>query len=132
MTRTNRLGLLLTIVNLIFLGVLLAQTSKEAVAGDDTSTLRGRALELLDGDGKVRVQVNVEPNGEAVFRMRDASGAIRVKLGAGNSGSGLVLLDEKTEPGVQIIARRSATPSGTLTTSIGLNGAEGKRRVITP
>ena len=132
MTKTNRLGFLLTVVNLIFLIALLAQAGDDAIAGDDAAVLRGRSLELVDSGGKVRAQITVEPNGEAVFRMRDASGAIRVKLGAGNNGSGLLLLDETTEPGVQIVARRSATASGVLTTSIGLNGANGQRRVIAP
>jgi hypothetical protein len=96
------------------------------------TVLRGRGLELVDASGRVRAQFNVEPDGEAVFRMRDTSGTIRVKLGAGDNGSGLLLIDETTEPGVQIIARRSAAPAHPTTTSINLSGADGKRRTIAP
>jgi hypothetical protein len=41
---------------------------------------------------------------ELVDRIRDLEGNIRVKLGASQSGSGLVLLNDRTEPGVQVLA----------------------------
>jgi hypothetical protein len=62
----------------------------------------------------------------------DSAGTIRVKLGGGTTGSGLLLLDETAEPGVQIIARRSATADRQATTSINLIGPGGQRRTITP
>jgi hypothetical protein len=37
---------------------------------------------------------NVESSGEVVLRLLDRSGTIRVKLGASESGSGLMLADE--------------------------------------
>ena len=134
MTKTQRLAVLLTVVNLIVLVVLVVLLTHDnvAFAQGDGPILRVRGLELVDAARQVRAQFNVEPDGEAVFRMRDARGTIRVKLGAGNSGSGLLLLDETTEPGVQIIARRAAAPTGATTTSISLTGADGRRRVITP
>ncbi len=130
MTKIQRLALLLTIINLIILAALLAHGTL-AVAQGDPPVLRGRRLELVDAAGQVRAQFDVEPGGEAVFRMRDAGGNIRVKLGAGSDGSGLLLLDETTEPGVQMIARRAAAAGGTMT-SIRLTGAEGEPRVIQP
>lgn len=42
-------------------------------------------------------QVKVEPDGAVVFRLKDAQGNIRVKIGAGENGSGLVLLDGDTK-----------------------------------
>jgi hypothetical protein len=68
------------------------------------SLLRARAIELVDGRGQTRVQIQVERNGEVVFRLRDEDGAIRVKLGASRTGSGLLLLNEETEPGVHALA----------------------------
>ena len=41
--------------------------------------------------------------------MMDAKGTIRVKLGASEEGSGLVLLDDNTEPGVHLLASRGGT-----------------------
>jgi hypothetical protein len=131
MTSTNRLASVVTIVNLVLLVVLLSH-NRAAVAQDDPSVLRGRSLELVDAKGQVRAEFNVEPDGEALFRMRDSGGAIRVKLGAGDNGSGLLLIDETTEPGVQIIARRAATAERPATTRINLTGADGHQRTITP
>ena len=131
MVRAQRLLVVLTLVNLLFFVTLLAQR-EPARAQADTAVLRGSGLELVDAAGKIRAQFTVEPDGEAVFRMRDGSGAIRVKLGAGPDGSGLLLLDETTEPGVQIIARRMAKKDDKATTGIRLTGAGGQRRAITP
>lgn len=131
MTNTNRFAILVTTVNLVLLVVLLNQ-DRPAVAQGDDSVLRGRSLELVDTTGQIRAEFKVEPNGEALFRMRDSKGTIRVKLGAGDDGSGLLLIDETTEPGVQIIARRSATADRPATTRIDLTGASGQRRTITP
>src|SRR5687767_7242059 len=99
MTTIQPLTLMLTTVNMVILVVGLAQF-KQAAAQSDAAVLRGRGLELVDAAGQVRAQFTVEPDGEGVFRIRDANGTIRVKLGAGTNGSGLLLLDETTEPGV--------------------------------
>lgn len=131
MTKTNRLAIVVTAVNLVLLVVLLSQ-ARPAVAQDDDSVLRGRSLELVDAKGQIRAEFKVEADGEALFRMRDSRGTIRVKLGAGDDGSGLLLLDGATEPGVQITARRSATADRPATTRISLTGANGQRRTITP
>jgi hypothetical protein len=109
MTNIPRLAVVVTVLNLVLLVFVLTQ-HRSAIAQSDASVLRGRGLELVDASGQVRAQLNVEPDGEAVLRIRDASGTIRVKLGAGAEGSALLLLDETTEPGVQILARR--TPTG--------------------
>jgi hypothetical protein len=128
MTRMQRVAILVTAVNLVLMLILL---SRPTVAQGEARVLRGRALELVDAAGRIRAQFDVEPDGEAVFRMRDAAGTIRVKLGAGANGSGLTLIDETTEPGVQIIARRAATSARAATTSIKLSGGTGQR-TITP
>jgi len=90
------------LLGLVFLG-------RAAVAQAVAPVLRARAIELVDGRGLVRAQLDVESSGEVVFRLRDASGTIRVKIGASEEGSGLVLLDEATEPGVHLLAKRAGT-----------------------
>ena len=95
------------LLGLVFLG-------RGAVAQAVAPVLRARAIELVDGRGLVRAQLNVESTGEVVFRLRDADGTIRVKIGASKEGSGLVLLDEATESGVHLLAKRAGT-SLTLT-----------------
>jgi hypothetical protein len=73
------------------------------------AVVRAKAFVLVDKHGVVRAQLNVETGGQVVFRLRDERGQIRAKFGADESGSGLLLLDEDTEPGVHILAQRSGT-----------------------
>ncbi len=129
MMKTQRLTIILVILNLGLLSVVLTQ-GNPVLAQEQAQILRARGLELIDAAGQVRASFILES--EAVLRLFDANGTLRVKLGAGSTGSGLVLLDEKTELGVQIIARRAPTPTAANTTSISLTGSDGQRRVITP
>jgi hypothetical protein len=101
----------------VALGVLLAvhffrsppRSATAQDAGEIPAVLRARLIELVDERGLTRAQLKVESDGEAVLRMRDAKGTIRVKLGASEDGSGLLLIDDRTEPGVQILAKRAGT-----------------------
>ena len=106
--RTQRLALALSATCLLGLFVVLL-LDRPAGAKRVPSVVRARTFELVDSRGKVRAQMKVERNREVVFRLRDQDGAIRVKLGAGRTGSGLLLLDEATEPGVQALAGARAT-----------------------
>ena len=121
--KSLRLAVAFTTINfLLLLGVVLRE--RAAAAQRISAVLRARAIELDDGRGRVRAQLDVEAEGEVVFRLRDSNGTIRVKLGASESGSGLVMADEATEPGVHILATRSGT---SLTLQRGA-----RRRVISP
>jgi hypothetical protein len=55
----------------------------------------------------------------------DETGTIRVKLGASKDGSGLVLVNDATELGVQILA----TASGS---SVKLRSPDGREQTIAP
>ncbi len=129
MMKTQRFTIILVILNLGLLSLVLTRDNP-VLAQEQAQILRARGLELIDDAGQVRASFILES--EAVLRLFDATGTLRVKLGAGSTGSGLVLLDENTELGVQIIARREATPTRVNTTSISLTGSDGKRRMITP
>ena len=140
--KSERLATVLTALNLVILLFILGWGPRHATAvaasqarpsaADVLPVLRGRALELVDEAGQVRSRINVEQDGEVVLRLIDRKGTIRVKLGAGEGGSGLLLLDEATEPAVQMIARRSGTSDRPTTTSITLRGSGGEPRVIKP
>jgi len=103
----------LTAANLVLLVLLLAQ-GHPALGQGDAPTLRGRALEIIDERGQVRARINVEPattmpDGKIypesiVFRMTDPDGRIRVKLGADQDGSGLLLANDSQQPGVHMLA----------------------------
>jgi hypothetical protein len=120
----QRLVIALTAVNLILVLIVLAH-GRSAVLQTEGSVLRAEAIELVDARGQTRAQLNVEPNGEAVFRLLDEQGTIRVKVGASEDGSGLLLLDESTEPGVHILAQSSGT-------SLTLTGTDGQQHIIRP
>jgi hypothetical protein len=120
----HRLVVGLASINVVLLAGVVIQGHRVSAAGN-AGTVRARAIELVDERGSVRAQLNVEPDGEAVFRLRDAAGEIRVKLGAGADGSGLLLLDGATEPGIHLLAQKSGT-------RLTLASSGGQRRVITP
>lgn len=115
----------LTGLNLIVVAALLGPCQHASPAATAADTLRAKAIELVDQHGRVRAQLNVESDGEAVFRLRDSKGEIRVKLGAGERGSGLLLLDGSTEPAIHLLA-------GTSDPTLTLQGKDGRRKAITP
>ena len=114
-------------VSLLLLALVLVTSanSVEGEPGKAPDVVRARAIELIDERGQVRASLEIESSGEAVFRMRDARGEIRVKLGASETGSGLLLLDDRTVPALHLLASGDAT---TLTLA-----QEGKeKRVLSP
>jgi hypothetical protein len=118
-----RMAVGLTALNVVlFLGAW-------AQAGPGTQTAQGlvraRAFELVDERSQIRARLNVESNGEVVFRLLDQKGTIRVKLGAGTDGSALLLANDATEPGVHLLA----TAAGS---SVKLANKDGRQRVILP
>lgn len=126
--KTQRTALALTAINLVLLLATAAMQARREVV----PVVRTQRLEIVDERGQIRSRLNVEPEGEVVFRLVDESGTIRVKLGADKDGSGLLLLDEHTEPGIHIMARRQPTAARTTTTGITLKGAQGRQHVIKP
>lgn len=104
---------------LLAAGILLltqlfrAGPTPSSARADETGTvpkvLRAQTIELVDERGKTRASLKTEPGGDVVLRMMDAKGTIRVKLGAAEDGSGLLLLDDRAEPGVHVLAKRGGT-----------------------
>jgi hypothetical protein len=119
--RWNRLAVGLTALNAVLLTAVLVHGQRAAAAAPDT--VRARVIEMVDEQGRVRAQLKVEPDGQAVLRLRDAAGEVRVKLGADAQGSGLLLLDGATEPGVHMLAKRGGS-------TITLTGPDGQRRSV--
>lgn len=114
----NRLAVALTVINLIILIVVIAQ-SRMIANQTIPEVLRVRAFELVDENGRVRAQLNIDKaNGEVIFRLRDEKESIRVKLGASEEGSVLLLINDLTEPGVHLLAKQDDT-SRTLTDQSG-------------
>ena len=122
---THRLASALTVINLILL-IVLAIQSQTIATQRVPDVLRVQAFELVDGHGHVRAQLNIdETTGEVIFRLRDENENIRVKLGASEEGSGLLLINNLTEPGVHLLAKQDDT-------SLTLMNQGGVKQVIEP
>ena len=137
--KIQRLAIALIAINLVLLVllVLVSAQARSTRAQSVSETIRGRVLELVDERGVVRARLGVKtPSSVIELDLFDKNGINRVKFGAGETGSGLVLFDETIRGAahsyVQIIARRTGTTELPKTTSITLRGADGRERVITP
>jgi hypothetical protein len=123
--RLHRISTILSVINVVLVGWLVTATSGTAVGQGPAPAIRASSIELVDDAGGVRAQLIVTPDGETLLRMRDAQGEIRVKLGASEEGSGLVMADQSAQPGLHVLAKRGSTRM-TLTDS------SGQQRVIQP
>jgi hypothetical protein len=119
-----RLAVAVLAVDLVGLLGGLAQARPTSAQGS-VDVLRGRSLELVDERGQIRARFNVESNGEVVLRLLDQQGTIRVKLGAARDGSGLLLANDATEPGVHLLA-------GARGSSVRVANKDGRERIIAP
>ena len=91
-------------IGLIALIFIVTQSKQ---AGQSVApVIRAQQIELVDKNGKTRASLKIEDDETTVFRLLDKTGTIRVKLGASKDGSGLVLLNDSTEVGIQALAQQ--------------------------
>jgi hypothetical protein len=136
--RTQRLALGLTVLNLVILVFALFRAFSPPTAGV-APVLRGRALEIVDDQGRVRAMVRVFPADPTVkmpdgttgypetvlLRLIDSKGAPNVKIAATEDGSGLSLGGESNPTNVQVLARGAST-------SLKLVNKDGREQLIKP
>jgi hypothetical protein len=101
---------------LVVVGILLAaqlvraiQAAPPAAAQEVAPVLRARAIELVNAEGQVVGQLYTGEDGAGNLRLRSADGAVRVKLGATDDGSGLLLLDRDVQPAVVVATDAEGT-----------------------
>ena len=102
--KTNGLVISVLLINAALLLFIAARPAQETF--DKISV---RDFELIDPNGKERASIRIESTGEIVFRLRDAKGTIRVKIGAGEEGSGFVFLDGDTNPSIHGVAGKDGS-----------------------
>jgi hypothetical protein len=121
--KTQKLAVGLTVLNLLILMLVLLR-AKSAPSLEVASVLRGRALEIVDDQGRVRAMIKVfPPSPEAkmpdgtmgypetvLLRLIDSKGAPNVKIAATEDGSVVSLGGESNPTHVQVLAR-GANPS---------------------
>ena len=123
----------LTALNLVLVGFALAPQIRAANAQADTAVLRGRALEIVDAQGRVRASIGVLPSGAdtqaetVLLRLITEQGRPTVKIGASEPTSGLSFAGPTGTKNTYLVlqARNSDT-------SLLLRNEDGRERVVTP
>jgi hypothetical protein len=143
--KIQRLLIALTVFNFGLLVFLLAQIEvrflgfrfllRSVEVNSVGSVLRGRGLEIIDDEGRIRASIKVYPASvlpdgatypeTILLRLINSQGAPNVKLAAAEDGSGLVLGGESNPTHIQMEAR------GT-TTSLKLTNKDGRQQLVTP
>jgi hypothetical protein len=134
--KIQRALIALTVVNLGLLVLLLAQL-RSVEADGVAPVLRGRALEIVDDQGRVRASIKVQPPDPAVtmpdgktypetviLRLIDRNGRPAVKLAMSEQGAGLGLVGDSDETHVVL---QAGTDS-----SLKLRNKDGKQQLINP
>jgi hypothetical protein len=135
---SQRLLIALTILNFALLAFTLVRP-EAAGAESIAPILRGRALEIVDNQGRVRASITVIP-ANPTFKMPDGAvgypdsvllrlispeGRPNVKIGASDNGAGLGLGGQDDPTYVQVLAQGA-------TTSLKLTNHDGREQVIKP
>jgi hypothetical protein len=135
---SQRVLAILTAVNLGVLGYQVLQPRLASAALPDVpAVLRGRALEIVDAQGRIRASLavlaedpktlwNGKPYPETVLlRLMTAEGRPNVKLGASRMGAALLVGGEANPTYIQVLAEGGKS-------TLKLLNHDGTERVITP
>jgi hypothetical protein len=136
--KTQRFGIALTAINLVILILTMAQT-RPTTADGVAPVLRGRSLEILDDQGRVRASIKLHPADQTfkipdgkigypetvMFRLIDAKGRPEVKLGASEQGAGLGLIGATDTTHVLLQADG-------MDTILKLTNKDGRQQLIKP
>jgi hypothetical protein len=135
--KTPRSLIALTAVNFALLLLAVAQQLRPAFAQADPSALRGRALEIVDAQGRVRASINVLPPGRAangeelhetvLLRLNTERGRPSVKIGASEPVSGLSFSGPTGTKDTYVILQAKGTAS-----SLKLRNEDGREQILAP
>jgi len=127
----------LTAVNLVLLLLTLAPQLRPVLAQSELPVLRGRALEIVDVQGRVRASINVlppakSPNGgeqaeTVLLRLITERGRPSVKIASSEPASGLSFAGPTGTKDTYLILEAEGT-----TTSLKLRNENGREQVLRP
>lgn len=130
----QRLAISLTLINVVLLVLVLAQ-ARATAAQADAAVLRGRALEIVDDQGRVRASIKVQPASTTpagvaypetvMLRLIDANGRPEVKLGASEQGGGLGIVGAFDTAHALLAAEGASS-------SLKLTDKDGRERLLKP
>jgi len=134
--KTQRSIVLLTLANLVVLISALA-TMRPAVAQGVPPVLRGRALEIVDDQGRVRASLTVLPAGTSakgdrypetvLLRLITERGRPSVKIGASEEEAGMSLAGPTGTSNTYVILEAKGT-----TSSLKLRNEDGREQSVKP
>jgi len=136
--KTQRFAIALTVINLVIFTSIFFRANS-AASPEVAPVLRGRALEIVDDQGRVRAMIKVLPADPKVkmpdgtsgypetvlLRLIDSKGGPNVKIAATDDGAGMSLGGASDPTHVQILARGTST-------SLKLVNKDGNQQLITP
>ena len=135
--KNPRFVIALTVVNLVLLLFTLAQYIRPAFAQEGIPVLRGRSLEIVDEQGRVRASLNVlpagtSPNGDSypetvLLRLNTERGRPSVKIGASEQASGLSFAGPTDTKDTYVILEAKGT-----TSSLKLRNEDGQEQIVKP
>jgi hypothetical protein len=134
--KTQRILIILTLVNLAVLVATL--TGGRTVAAETVSpVLRGRALEIVDEQGRVRASLTVLPAGTSehgdrypetvLLRLITERGRPSVKISASEEAAGVSLAGPSSTKDTYVIAEAKGRAS-----SLKLRNEDGREQVLKP
>jgi len=135
--KTPRSLFAITVVNLALLLFTVAQQTHLAFAQSESPVLRGRALEIVDAQGRVRASINVlpaskSPNGDeqaetVLLRLITERGRPSVKIASSEPASGLSFAGPTGTKDTYLILEAKGT-----TSSLKLRNENGREQVLGP
>jgi len=132
----QRLLIPLTVTNLALLLLTVAAQIGPGLALDAAPVVRGRALEIVDDQGRVRASIQVQPptrfeaSGKpypetVILRLIDANGRPEVKIAASERGAGLSFVGDSDA--TQVILEAEGADS-----SLKLTNKNGRQQIVKP
>lgn len=132
----QRILIVLTVVNLAVLVVTLA-AMRRVVAGSVTPVLRGRSLEIVDDQGRVRASLSVLPAGTSakgdrypetvLLRLITEQGRPSVKISSSEEASGVSLAGPSDTKDTYVILEARGASS-----SLKVRNEDGREQIVKP
>lgn len=127
----QRIALALTVANLVLAAFLVSQANAVNASPGVAPVLRGKSLEIVDEQGRVRASIKVEPPTvvdsqhypeAVVFRLRDSDDAAPgVKLDTSRDGAGMTFAGGR----IRLMAKRGENV-------VSVRSADGREQMLKP
>ena len=133
---TTRTLVALTIVNLVLVATGMVQHARAAMSREELPVLRGRALEIVDAQGRIRASITVlpgrsealaEPADTVLLRLITERGRPTVKIASSEPQSGLSFAGPTETKDTYVILEAAAR-----STSLKLRAEDGRELLLRP